>query len=195
MELTAIPLQIVRGTSLDYRRTYADFPASAGWTAKLWLAGASVVGIDGVADGDSFDFSLTVAQTTALAAGVYLWEERVIRSPEEKVAADGTVGILETAKNAAAGALVSFEAKLLAAVEAAIFLRTGVGLATPIDILDAYQVHRRQVTKMSLRELMTLRADLKRSVRNQMFPGRMGPSVLVTFTGVQNENNPSPWSE
>lgn len=192
-DLQAIPLQVVRGTAVDYRRTYAEFSPIDGWTSKLYIAGQAVLEITATADGASFLYALTNANTTSLPAGMYLWEERVTLSGKSYTADSGVLEIIATPAGAIAGALQSFESKLLAATEAALALRFGIG-GVGQDVIESYTVGSRSFQKMSTRELLDLRVVLRKAVRAQLRPGRLGPRVLVSFTGVDAESGPSPWS-
>ena len=58
-ELSALPESFAAGTTVNYRKRFSDYPASAGWTLKLHLAGASVMAKTAAADGD--DFVVTIA--------------------------------------------------------------------------------------------------------------------------------------
>lgn len=191
--LTAIPEQIVAGTTVKFRRTYGHYPASAGWALSLYLAGASVLSENGVADGDSFNFTLTNAETGALTPGNYNWQERATLAGETYVADFGVLEVLPNLAAATAGSLQSFNAKLLAAVEASLNLRFGVGAASAIDVVEEYTIHGRSLKKFSTAELLDLRSRLRQIVRSEANPGRLGPKVLVTFTGVDQEDG-NPWN-
>lgn len=188
--LTALPLQIVRGTSVDYTRTDAEF-TPPDWDATLYIAGPSALSQAATDNGSSYDFALSAAQTQALLAGYYIWEERVTNGTKVYTIATGTLQIVATPAGAAAGALQSARSKELAAVEAAIAVRLGIG-GVGQDVIDSYSVGTRQVTKMDLRQLYDLRAALEMAVRRELFPGQMGPQYRVTFSNVNHEE-PAPW--
>jgi len=193
--LTAIPSRLVRGTSLDYTKTLPQYPATDGWGCTLLLSGGSGSGSTlskiGVASGASFTFSLTAGEVAALTDGNYFWEERADKGGK-KYAADS--GVLIVAPDLAGAApLLTFEAKALGAIEAALTLRLGIGAAAAQDVIESYAVGIRQFDKWSTREMMDERARLARIVRNQANPGRFGPQVAVTFTGTENEGG-VPWA-
>jgi len=77
-ELTNLPDQFAAGTTVSYRRRLTDYPASAGWTLRFHLAGASVLAKTAVADDDDFLVTIEATDTEGdFAAGLYKWVERV----------------------------------------------------------------------------------------------------------------------
>ncbi len=190
--LTALPERITQGTAVDYRRTLSEFPASAGWSMTLYIAGAAVLSEAATVDGDSFLIALANAETATLTPGVYQWEERVTKAGKTYVADSGVVEVLANIATATAGSLQSFNSKMLAAVEGAIGIRLGIGSAIPQDVIEQYEVGSRSITKMSLRELYDLRSRLRLAVRNEANPGKLGPQVRVVFPSVNAEPE-SPW--
>lgn len=192
-DLTAIPLQVVRGTSVDYRRTYDEFIPPDGWSSKLYIAGQNVLEITATTDGNSFVYALSNANSTSLAAGMYLWEERVTKAGKSYTADSGTIEILDSPALATAGSMWSFEQKALAAVEAACAIRLGIG-GLGQDVVESYTIGNRSFDKMKTRELLELRSSLRRAVKAALRPGTFGPTVLVRFGGTINEGGAAPWS-
>jgi hypothetical protein len=195
-DLTAIPDVIVRGTTVEYRRTPSEFPPST-HTLTLLLSGGSGAGSTlseaGTASGASFVFSLSTADTGTLTPGNYFWEERAQETATSKkyLFASGVLQV--TPDLASATPLLTFEAKALAAIEAALVIRLGIGASSSQDVIESYAVGIRQFDKWSTREMMDERARLARIVRNQANPGRFGPQVAIHFTGVNNEPG-VPWA-
>src|SRR5690348_5616749 len=128
-ELTALPATIDAGTTVRYTRTLGAYPASAGWTLKLYLAGASVVNVDGVPDGDNFIVTIPAGTTATLLKGTYAWTERVTKSGEIYDAAAGTVLVRPNVATASAGDFQSWAEKTLPIVEAAIAGQLDDGMA------------------------------------------------------------------
>lgn len=174
--LIAIPTSFAAGTTVRYTRGYSDYPANAGWTATLLLAGASLVSAPATASGLNFVYLLTAAQTAPLAAGNYQWREVVFNAGTgDKFVADfGVVQVLPNIESAGAGDMQTWEEKTLAVVEAALEGR----LASD---MESYQIAGRAVVKIPAHELMKLRNDLRRAVNAQQRPGTIGPHVRVTF--------------
>ncbi len=94
------------GASFNYRATIANFPASAGWGATLYLnprAGGTAVSLAAVADGADFLFQAAGGTTAAWVAGSYGWEVWVERSGERYRVDGGQVVVRATLLSASAG--------------------------------------------------------------------------------------------
>ena len=117
--LTALPPTFAAGTTVRYRRYYADYPASAGWALKLHLNGEkSVAHIDAVADGDDFILTLSATATAALEPGDYRWVEWVTKSGGDTFdPARGEVAVTLNFATAVAGAAMSWARRELAIIQ------------------------------------------------------------------------------
>lgn len=176
-DLTNLPASITAGTTTAYTKTYDDYPASA-WDLKLIIAGAAVVIVDAVADGDAFVVTLTPALSRDLAAGVYRWVERVTeQAPGERVldVDSGTVNVAADLAQAAPGDAQTWEEKQLPKVERAIEDLTTSGMTS-------YQIGTRAATMLDLSDLLTLRDRLKAAIARQRNPGRSSTPVLFGFS-------------
>ena len=172
--LTALPESFPAGTTVRLARSYGDFPASAGWALKLYLAGAAVMNAAGVADGDGFVITLTAAATAALTPGLYRWVERATKGSESYDAASGLVTVTRNLATAAAGDAQSWEEKQLAEVEAAI--------ATMIaGKLQRYQIASRVGEYFTLDEMRKLRGELIAAVNRQRNGGQIGRQHHLRF--------------
>ena len=178
---TQIPDPISAGTTVVYRRSYADYPATGGWGLTLHLRGAATLNqaatvVDGV-----FEITIPATSTDDLTAGVYQWVERVTKAGEVRDAARGTVTVLADIATAGAGALQSAEEKELALVNAAIaeLLSTG-------KTIVSYQVHGRAARKEDLKTLYEIRSKLQAAVAQQK-SGHFGRQVRVRFPGMGAE--------
>lgn len=186
--LSRIPDQIEAGTTVEYTRTYSDFPSDDGWTLQLHLKGASAVDKPFTAVPGTKDFTITlaVADTQPLIAGVYAWSERATKAGKTYNAASGTLEVLVDVGAATAGALQSWEEKALAIVEKVIAFKEG---ATPAEQgrlstdIQEYEIAGRRVVKLELKELWSIRDDLRRRLRTKLKPGRLVTPVRTTFTG------------
>jgi hypothetical protein len=58
--------EINAGDTVEWSATFSDYPASAGWAANYYFAGEVNKTIAGVANGNSFDFTLPAADSTAM---------------------------------------------------------------------------------------------------------------------------------
>lgn len=183
--LTQIPDQIEAGTSVEYTRSYTDFPANGGWTLKLHLKGAGAVDKDAVAVGKDFKVTLTALETAGLVAGDYEWRERVTDGTQVLTAAEGRLEILPDIGAAAAGAIQSWEEKALAMVEKVIAYKSGAGVTSgrlSADILE-YEIAGRRVVKHDLLELLRIRDSLKSRIRARLHPGQLEVPVRVYYSG------------
>jgi hypothetical protein len=189
--LTAIPEQIVAGTQVDYRRTPSEFTPALAWTLKLYLSGGDPLGPsqlqkDFTISGQSFLITLTPTDTGALTRGNYLWEERAAKGAERQRFDFGAIEVLPDLETATAVSLLSRSARMLVAVRAALDIRTGNGgIAT--DMIEAYSIHGRSLTKVPLKELMDIESRLVMAVRREANPGRWGPTILARFPAVGSE--------
>lgn len=192
--LTAIPEIIVKGTAVDYRRTYGEFPANDGWALALILSGPPPNFTKAFsADVASFTIALANADTGGLGVGNYFWEERATKTGKSYPAASGVLQVAADLATAVAGSLQTKEAKMLAALDAAIDIRFGIGAASSQDVIESYAIGIRQFDKWKTREMLDTRATLARIVKSQANPGKMGPQVAVHFSGVNSEPG-VPWA-
>jgi len=178
IELTALPDQFSAGTTVPYQKRFADYPASAGWTLTLYLAGASVLDATAVADGDDFVVTLDAADTADLLPGLYKWVERVTsaeEAPEVYDVASGTVTVTPDLSAATAGSQQEWLERAIAALKAHIEGRLPAGM-------ESYQIAGRMVSKMPVKDAMGLLATLESRLARVANPGCVTRSVLVSFT-------------
>lgn len=175
--LTALPSAIRAGTTVKYQRSLADYPASA-WTLKLTLAGKSVLTVTAGEDGDTFEVTLTAAETATLAAGRYQWIERIENAgaTEKYDVASGSLNVLLNLATAAAGDARSKNEILLEALDAAL-----LGKATADQL--AIQVHNRSIQRYSLAEIAKLRNQVYVAVLKERSGGKPYQTHLVRFRG------------
>lgn len=179
---TQIPGIFPRGTTVKFTQGFSDYPANDGWTAKLFMVGATArlnngTGVAGVANGASFDFSLAPADTD-LAPGDYRWEIRAYKAADEYVAAYGKTVVMPSLENAAIGSALSKAEIELAAVEAEITIRYA-------DDVQEYGMQGRSMVKIPIEQLVKSREALREQVWREKNPGRIGPSILTVFTRPQ----------
>jgi hypothetical protein len=178
--LTALPSAFFAGTTVKLTRMGGLYPANAGWTRKLYLAGVSVLNLAGVAAGADFTFTISAVASGDLKPGTYQWREIGSKAGESYVVDSGTVTVLANIAAAGAGDMQSWEEATLVVVEAVLAGRITADV-------QAYTIAGRAVTKIPMAELLELRSTLKRTVQAQKNPGKMGPQVRVAFTGTGNE--------
>jgi hypothetical protein len=177
---TALPDSFAAGTTVKYTRTVSDYPATAGWTLKLLLAGPSTLSVTAAASGGDFAVTITAAQSTALAAGVYRWAEEVSKAGEVYRVADGTLSVEPNMSTAAPGDLQSEDEKQLVLVNARIAEFHAKGIV-------AYSVDGVTVTKTDPKDLYAERARLRLAIARAKRGGGIGRQFRVAFTGANNE--------
>lgn len=178
--LTEPPDSFYAGTTVKLCCSYADYPASSGWSLKLYLAGPSIANFTGVASSAAFNFTLPATDTAALKPGTYVWQALASKSGETYVADEGRLEVLPNIVSARAGDLQTWEERTLAVVEAALENRLSADM-------EAYQIAGRAVTKIRSAELLELRARLRHEVWMQKHPGHIQPDIRVRFGRVHDE--------
>lgn len=177
--LTAFPAEFRAGTTLKVRRTYADFAANAGWTAKLTLFGAATITKDATADADAFLFTVLAADTdTELPAGGYGYVVQVTSGAEVYDAESGRIGVARSMTGMATNAGQSQNEKNLTAVTLMIAGKLSAG------DMSSYQIAGRALSRYTFDELLKLQAALQVAVNQERNPETaFGGEVLVTFSG------------
>lgn len=172
--LTALPARFAAGTTIKYRRSYPDFPASA-WDLRLHLAGPVVKSWVAAKDGDVFDFTLAAAETAVCVAGSYRWVERVTQGTEVYDAAAGMVTVTANVATAGVGELQSWREKaLVEAREALSALVSGR--------VQSFQIGTRAFSKLDLPELRKLVVELEAGVAREQGGGQLGRLHQMRFT-------------
>ena len=176
--LTDMPTTLVSGTTVTYTRSTSDYPATAGWTNTLYIAGPNlIVPLAGTPSGADFVFTLTAEITSALAAGDYHWEERAVKTGEYKVVASGLLTILPNIANATAGSMGTHEERMVGLLTTLIEKRVG-------EDMSQYTIAQRQAVREDLAKLTALRASMVSAVAQQKRPGRFGREVTASFPPV-----------
>jgi len=157
-ELTALPPTFAAGTTVRYRRSHADYPASAGWALTLWLNGAtSIAHVDAGTDGDVFTLELTATATAALAPGSYHWAELVTKDGKTYDPAKGKVAVTVNFATATAGGALSWARRELAIIQK---IKEG-----RIDAdVEAYQIGERTWTNIPMAMVWAREAYLNRLI-------------------------------
>ena len=177
---TEMPDSFFSGESVNLQFSFSEYAATDGWAMTLYLAGKSIGNVVASTSGAKFIVTLSSTFTTALEPGNYLWRAIVTKGSEKIVASNGTVQVHANIAEATAGALQSQAEKDLEVLDALFSNR----LTTD---MESYQIAGRAVTKIPLRELIDLRATLRREVEALRHPGKVRPQMRVSFTGSENE--------
>lgn len=176
-ELSALPDSFSAGTTVRYRKSFSDYPASSGWTLKLHLAGPGHVSKTAVPDGNDFVVTLDAADTPAgFAAGLYKWVERVSNAGGEVYQVDaGVVDVTSNLEEAPDGAEQEWLEPAIATLKVAIQNQMASGIVS-------YQIAGRGVTKETRAEALKTLAALESRLAHIRNPDFLTRPVLVSFT-------------
>lgn len=187
-----IPATIPAGTTVKFRREFGKYPASAGWTYKIYLNGPATLNKAGTADADGFLVTIAATDTAPLAAGFYQYVERVTSEDESEVydVGHGGLNITPNLATAAAGATQTPEARTLEVINAAILGRMTADM-------ESYSIAGRSVTRIPIADLTRLRGVYAAIVAQQQAAlnpngSSFGRQIKVEFTkpGI-NDGTPS----
>lgn len=174
--LSAMPSRLVAGDSLALALVQAaqDYPAADGWSAKLTLvpiAGGTPLEISGSGGLDSWDFSVTSAQTAPLVAGIFRWSTSAVNTGERTTLDSGQIQVLAdpSATNVDAR---SHARKVLDALNATI-----EGRATTTQLEVEFEDGRR-IKHMENSEILKLRREYVRKVAAEEYR-RSGPKKVL----------------
>lgn len=173
-----MPASITAGTTVKFRRLFTDYPAGGGWSYTFALAGPASLSKVGTPNGDSFEVALTSVETAGLSPGGYKYSERVSKAGEVFEVGRGVLDVQLDIAAAQGNSAMSHAEQTLLVIEAALEGRLPSGMET-------YQIAGRAVSKMKIKELMELRGHYAALVWRQRNPGKLGPTVEVTFGGTE----------
>ncbi|MBZ0106137.1 MAG: hypothetical protein K8H84_10955 [Sulfuricella denitrificans] len=89
------PAVFTAGDTLQFTRSLADYPASAGWVLSYTLINATTkISFSASASGDDHLVNVAAATTAGWAAGDYSWLARVTKTSEVYTVGNGTLSIL-----------------------------------------------------------------------------------------------------
>lgn len=164
------PSALRAGTTWNWKRDEdARWPIAGGWTYTYYLTGKTSLSF--AASNNTSDFTVTVAAATTATvdAGNYAWELRVTDGTSIYPVDTGEFDVVADAAVTAASDQRTFAEKNLALVETEIQARiTGDGSAH-----DSYTIGSRQLSKIPLADLRTMRAVFAAEVQRQRFGGRL----------------------
>lgn len=146
-----IPSSFTAGNTFEASETFADYPASDGWVAKMVAQlGATKIEVTATADGDDHAFAATASTTAAWGTGKFLlWV--FVEKDSDRFTARGPVDF-EVWPDPGAGspALTDLEDQLAKCDEAIAGVIAGKGVAS---YTFETQAGRRSAQRMSLEEL------------------------------------------
>ncbi len=153
--LSAVPAALVAGDDLDLLLSFADYPASDGWTVTLGLAGgvASKLTATSTASGDDHAIVVSATDSLLLEAGWYTYTLRATDGTSVRTIQSGKLEVLASVIDADAGTLDSaakWDAIIAACDSAMLDLMTGG--------MKLYMIAGRQVQFNSAAEIQRTRA-------------------------------------
>jgi hypothetical protein len=175
-QLTRLPSSFAAGTTVRYRRTFSDYPASDGGVLTLHLAGAKALSIDAVADEDAFDFVIPASTSALLAAGLYKWEERIAQDGDVHVLDSDVVTITPDLSAATDGSQQDWIERAIVALKAHIEGRLP-------EAMENFQVANRAVSMIPTKEAIEILGSLESRLARISNPEFVTRPVLVDFTG------------
>ena len=174
------PECFVAGDTVEWRRTFSDYPASAGWTlAYTFVNAGNLQKVNAQADGDAHLISITAAGSATWSAGDYDWQATVTNSTIRHTVGNGRT---EVKPNLAAMSTDGFDArtyarKVLEAIDAQIAARA---TSAQSDVIE-YNIGMRGL-KRSEDGLLKLRGIFAAAVWREENPGEFCPTIQATFS-------------
>jgi len=179
--LTAMPTEFMSGTTLKLKRSLADFPASAGWSLKLTLAGKTLFTFTSTPSGDAHLITIPAVAapgTDDLTFGVYQWSEKALLAGEVYETARGMVTVTPNLEAGTGAEFQQWAEKVLELIEARIAGRMVDG-----GDAEAFQIGGRSVNLIPIRELFGYRNMLQGQLRSIRAGGTFSREVVMKFTG------------
>ena len=166
------PSALRAGTTWNWKRVESgDFPIADGWTYTYYLTGKTSTSFTAANGTTDFTVSVAAATTASIAAGNYKWQLRASLSTDVYLVDEGEFVVEADTAVSAASDQRTFAEKQLALVESEIQARVdGTGSAN-----EGYTIGTRQITKIPIKELHTLRAWYAAEVQRQRLNGRLAP--------------------
>lgn len=159
---TIEPVRITAGDSAAWVRTFADYPASAGWVLTYTLINAQgKQTVAAAADGDAHRVTLAAAGTASWVPGVYAWTAAVAMGSDRHTVAAGQIEVLP---NFAAAAQLDTRTPARKALDAADALMATYGAKAYVH---AYNIDGRGQTFHKPADFLAWRSTLQAEVRRE----------------------------
>lgn len=158
-----VPTEFTAGESLSWKKSYADYPASDGWSLDYVFRGAGK-GFDraATADGDIFIVNVAGVVTEAMTAGKYYYQASVSKGDEKILVDSGETLVLPGLATIAADESFDGRSQIKRTLDA-----IGAMIAGKATLdQQEYTIGPRQLRRYPISELITLR-DKYQSLYNQ----------------------------
>jgi len=148
------PKQFVKGESVEWTRTFSDYPADE-WTLTYYFRGRTN-GFNVVATADGIAFLAEIPSITGNAAGIYQWQAIVNQGSEKHLVDSGKTEIL--ADLSAVSTSAAYDPRTQAEIDLEA-VRTMLSGKAAKDVQE-YQINNRQLRHIPISELLELEKSL-----------------------------------
>lgn len=172
------PTKFRRGDTVEWSEDFStDYPADDGWALTYYFRGDSKLDVTAVANGKTFDVTITATQSNKLVKGVYSFIARATKAAEIFTVSEGRVEVFANLAEEIAG----FEGRskiriALDQVETAI-------TDYSVRPVEAMTVAGRTLTRPTLSELFKLRSkllfELEQEKRKERVDKGLDPGGLI----------------
>lgn len=173
-DLTSVPPVLTAGDSYRLTLSPSDYPATAGWSLSLAVAGVDVKTWSSVASGTSHVLTLSAAETAALGAGTYQYRIRASKIGTAETIETGTLSVEADIGAAAPGERASYWEQLKTAAQTALTTLMSGGAVQMVTILG------RQTMFRSPQDCLNVIAQCERRIAAEK-RGAMFGKVSVSF--------------
>ena len=175
------PAAVYTGDTWAWRKTLADYPASAGWVLKYTLINSAArINITGTADGDQHDIEVAATTTDGYTAGSYTYQAYVELGAERYTVGRGTITVLAGFSSGSGGADARTQAQI--ALDAA--LTAYASYTASRGTVDTYTIAGRSMKFRTVAEIAAQinfwRNEVYKERGGQLLPGS-GKKILTRF--------------
>lgn len=172
--LSALPATFSAGTTLEYTKSFADYPASE-WTLTLYLAGVNTLAVEAAADEDAFVVTIAASDTISpFEPGFYKYVERVSKDDEVYEVGHGVVTIKDNLAAATDGSSQEWLERAVVTLRAHVEGRLTAGM-------QSYSIAGRAVAKIPVKEAVDLLTAFEARLARLKNPDRVSRLGLFTF--------------
>lgn len=171
---TTEPLEFVSGDTVQWSRSFPDYPASDGWTLKYAFRGVGTLDVQATPDGDDYAIAIGAA-ASAIPAGLYQWVAYVEQGDpvERHTVAMGRIVVSPSLLTATPTQLQQHAERALPLIEAQIEELLA-------NAVEAQTIEQTTLQRRKLEDLYTLRNRYKGELSRLKHRGRL-PRIEVSF--------------
>lgn len=164
---TIEPEKLVAGDTAKWTRSFADYPASGGWTLSYAFRGIGRFDVAATADGDNYAITLAASVTAAIEEGLYEWTAFVTKTTERYTLASGSLILAPNLATITDASRQSHVERMVPLLEAQMEALS----ASPIE---SYTIEQQQTIRRNMAELMKVLSIYKSKLNRKRRRGRMG---------------------